>query len=388
MKQSNVEFLQSLITIDSTNPPGNEAAVTELFKTRCEQNDVPYEITDLGNNRNNFSVTLTAKDNTEDKLLLSGHTDTVKIGAQQWQYGPFAATIDNGKLYGRGTTDMKSGLAALYLALESLYKEGFTPTKNIEFLATAGEEVDSIGAEHYVASTNMDNIKAIIIAEPTSEKVVVGHKGALWIEVTLTGKTAHGAMPEQGINAIEGMNKVLNLVDELKEEWLEEQAPLGKSSISANLISGGIQTNVIPDSCTLNVDIRSVTPNLHEKLYSEFTERLEAIFSAENSPEVSTKILLNRATVLTEEDESIITSALDVANANEVSGVSYYTDGSVLNPDSNIPTLIYGPGIETLAHQPNEYVEVDAFERSIEYFKKLLKFIQVKIYLNLLISPI
>lgn len=138
MKQSNVEFLQSLITIDSTNPPGNEAAVTELFKTRCEQNDVPYEITDLGNNRNNFSVTLTAKDNTEDKLLLSGHTDTVKIGAQQWQYGPFAATIDNGKLYGRGTTDMKSGLAALYLALESLYKEGFTPTKNIEFLATAG----------------------------------------------------------------------------------------------------------------------------------------------------------------------------------------------------------------------------------------------------------
>lgn len=373
MKQSNVEFLQSLITIDSTNPPGNEAAVTELFKTRCEQNDVPYEITDLGNNRNNFSVTLTAKDNTEDKLLLSGHTDTVKIGAQQWQYGPFAATIDNGKLYGRGTTDMKSGLAALYLALESLYKEGFTPTKNIEFLATAGEEVDSIGAEDYVASTNMDNIKAIIIAEPTSEKVVVGHKGALWIEVTLTGKTAHGAMPEQGINAIEGMNKVLNLVDELKEEWLEEQAPLGKSSISANLISGGIQTNVIPDSCTLNVDIRSVTPNLHEKLYSEFTERLEAIFSAENSPEVSTKILLNRATVLTEEDESIITSALDVANANEVSGVSYYTDGSVLNPDSNIPTLIYGPGIETLAHQPNEYVEVDAFERSIEYFKKLIK---------------
>ncbi|MEB7422265.1 M20 family metallopeptidase [Staphylococcus arlettae] len=373
MNQSNIEFLQSLITIDSTNPPGNEAAVTELFKTRCEQNDVPYEITDLGNNRNNFSVTLTAKDNTEDKLLLSGHTDTVKIGAQQWQYGPFAAAIDNGKLYGRGTTDMKSGLAALYLALESLYKEGFTPTKNIEFLATAGEEVDSIGAEHYVASTNMDNIKAIIIAEPTSEKVVVGHKGALWIEVTLTGKTAHGAMPEQGINAIEGMNKVLNLVDELKEEWLEEQAPLGKSSISANLISGGIQTNVIPDSCTLNVDIRSVTPNLHEKLYSEFTERLEAIFSAENSPEVSTKILLNRATVLTEEDESIITSALDVANANEVSGVSYYTDGSVLNPDSNIPTLIYGPGIETLAHQPNEYVEVDAFERSIEYFKKLIK---------------
>lgn len=373
MNQSNIEFLQSLIAIDSTNPPGNEAAVTELFKKRCDENEIPYEITDLGDNRNNFSVILKEKDTTEDKLLLSGHTDTVKIGAQQWQFEPFAATIDNGKLYGRGTTDMKSGLAALYLALESLYKEGFAPTKNIEFLATAGEEVDSIGAEQYVATTNMDNINAIIIAEPTSEKVVVGHKGALWIEVTLTGKTAHGAMPEQGINAIEGMNKVLNLVDDLKTEWVDEQPTLGKSSISANLISGGIQTNVIPDSCTLNVDIRSVRPNLHEKLYREFTERLADIFNGDHLPEVSTKILLNRATVLTQEDEPIITHALDVANAYEVSGVSYYTDGSVLNPDSDIPTLIYGPGIETLAHQPDEYVEVEAFEKSVEYFKKLIK---------------
>ena len=373
MTQSNLDFLKSLINIDSTNPPANEDNVVQVFKKRCESKNIPFDITNLSDQRSNISVTLKSNQRDAGKLLLSGHTDTVKIGAQEWKYDPFKGEIEDGKLYGRGTSDMKSGLAALYLALESLYEEGYELNKDIEFLATAGEEVDSIGAKHYVQSTTMDNIDAIIIAEPTSEKVAIGHKGALWIEVTLTGKTAHGAMPEQGINAVEGMNKVINLVNDLKEEWAEETAALGKSSISANMINGGIQTNVIPDQCVLNVDIRTVTPNIHDNLYNQFNQRLNQLFSDNASPKVSTQVLLDRATVLTNENAEIIQNALDISNENNITGMAYYTDGSVLNPDSNIPTLIYGPGIETLAHQPNEYVEVKAFELSIDFFKNLIK---------------
>lgn len=373
MTQSNLDFLKSLINIDSTNPPANEDNVVQVFKKRCESKNIPFDITNLSDQRSNISVTLKSDQRDAGKLLLSGHTDTVKIGAQEWKYDPFKGEIEDGKLYGRGTSDMKSGLAALYLALESVYEEGYELNKDIEFLATAGEEVDSIGAKHYVQSTTMDNIDAIIIAEPTSEKVAIGHKGALWIEVTLTGKTAHGAMPEQGINAVEGMNKVINLVNDLKEEWAEETAALGKSSISANMINGGIQTNVIPDQCVLNVDIRTVTPNIHDNLYNQFNQRLNQLFSDNTSPKVSTQVLLDRATVLTNENAEIIQNALDISNENNITGMAYYTDGSVLNPDSNIPTLIYGPGIETLAHQPNEYVEAKAFERSIDFFKNLIK---------------
>ncbi|GGB82745.1 M20 family metallopeptidase [Staphylococcus nepalensis] len=373
MTQSNLDFLKSLINIDSTNPPANEDNVVQVFKKRCESKNIPFDITNLSDQRSNISVTLKSNQRDAGKLLLSGHTDTVKIGAQEWKYDPFKGEIEDGKLYGRGTSDMKSGLAALYLALESVYEEGYELNKDIEFLATAGEEVDSIGAKHYVQSTTMDNIDAIIIAEPTSEKVAIGHKGALWIEVTLTGKTAHGAMPEQGINAVEGMNKVINLVNDLKEEWAEETAALGKSSISANMINGGIQTNVIPDQCVLNVDIRTVTPNIHDNLYNQFNQRLNQLFSDNTSPKVSTQVLLDRATVLTNENAEIIQNALDISNENNITGMAYYTDGSVLNPDSNIPTLIYGPGIETLAHQPNEYVEAKAFERSIDFFKNLIK---------------
>lgn len=371
--QTDIEFLQSLIRIDSTNPPGNEHQVVEQFIQRSEAVGLPYEVTDLSENRSNFSVTLKGSDENKGRLLLSGHTDTVKIGSQEWAHGAFDAEVDGGKMYGRGTTDMKSGLAALYLALESLHEEGFELIRDVEFLATAGEEVDSVGAAHYVKTEGMDNVDAIVIAEPTSGKVVAGHKGALWIEVSLTGKTAHGAMPEQGINAVEAMGKVIGLIEELKEEWLEEKEPLGKSSVSANMISGGIQTNVIPDQCTLNVDIRTVTPNVHDDLYEEFNKRLSSLLSGEGQPEVETRILLDRATVVTGEEADIIQDALEVSGHETVGGVSYYTDGSVLNPDSKIPTLIYGPGIETLAHQPNEYVEVEAFEKSIEFYKELIK---------------
>lgn len=371
--QTDIEFLQSLIKIDSTNPPGNEHKVVEQFIQRSEASGLPYEVTRLSENRSNFSVRLKGSDENKGRLLLSGHTDTVKIGQQKWTHDPFDAEMDDGRMYGRGTTDMKSGLAALYLAVASLYEEGFEPARDVEFLATAGEEVDSIGAAHYVKTEGMDDVDAIVIAEPTSGKVVAGHKGALWIEVSLTGKTAHGAMPEEGINAVEAMGRVISLVEELKEEWLEEKAPLGKSSVSANMINGGIQTNVIPDQCTLNVDIRTVTPNVHDDLYEKFNERLSTLFSGERQPKVETRVLLDRATVVTDEEERIIQDALEISGHGTIGGVSYYTDGSVLNPESQIPTLIYGPGIETLAHQPNEYVEVEAFEKSIRFYKELIK---------------
>lgn len=373
MTQSNIEFLQSLIQIDSTNPPGNEHDVVEQFVKRAEAAGLTYEVTDLGDNRSNVSVTLKGQGENQERLLLSGHTDTVKIGAQEWTHPPFSGEITDGRMYGRGTTDMKSGLAALYLALESLHQDGAVLKKDVEFLASAGEEVDSVGASHFVDTGGMENVGAVIIAEPTTEKVSVGHKGAFWIQVELTGQTAHGSMPELGINAVEGMSKVIRLVEQLKEEWLEEKAPLGKSSISAKMITGGIQTNVIPDQCTLNIDIRTVRPNVHDDLYADFNTRLAALFSGENDPKFSTKVLLDRAAVLTEKDETIIQDALEITGHDEVIGMSYYTDGSVLNPDSEIPTLIYGPGIETLAHQPNEYVETEAFERSIELYKALIK---------------
>ncbi|QQK81022.1 M20 family metallopeptidase [Salicibibacter cibi] len=365
------QFLKRLLRVNSSNPPGNESYVSELLVERCEKSGLPYQITELGENRSNFSIRLKGRDRRE--LFFCGHMDTVLPGEQKWDYPPFEAEQTGNKLYGRGASDMKSGLAAMFLAVESLYLQNEEPPHDIVFLATAGEEVDSCGARTYLDDHDLSNTAAMVIGEPTREKVVVGHKGALWVEIITFGKTAHGAMPHRGINAIERIRDVMAILDECRLDWKITGAPLGESSLSINKIEGGMQTNVIPDQCHIYVDIRTIPPQSHDNIFMELKRKLTDLFKKENDDSTfKMETLLNRPGILTESSSQIIQTAKDIkATDDDVYGVSYYTDAAVLNPESKIPTLIYGPGDEQLAHQPNEYVNIDAYLRSIEYYKRL-----------------
>ncbi|WP_313428573.1 M20 family metallopeptidase [Siminovitchia terrae] len=364
-----VRFLQQMIQIDSSNPPGNEDRVSEMLAERCKTAGIPYKITQIDSGRSNFEIRL--KGEGDEKLVFCGHMDTVLPGEQPWMYSPFSGEIVGEKLYGRGASDMKSGLAAMYLAIESLFKEGRKLSKEIVFLATAGEEVDSCGARTYLEGQTMENVEALVIGEPTNEKVVIGHKGALWIEIVTLGKTAHGSMPDKGINAVEGMSKVIHMLDSLNKKWKVSTEPLGESSLAVTKINGGVQTNVIPDRCSMSVDIRSVPPQSHQQLLTEIKNNLNELFSADRSPDFSVHLQLDRPAILTNESDKVIRLAMDLNKQNSLHGVSYYTDAAVLNPDSRIPTLIYGPGDESLAHQPNEYVDIRAYLRSFDFYKEL-----------------
>ncbi|PAV29751.1 acetylornithine deacetylase [Virgibacillus profundi] len=364
-----VHFLQEMIRIDSSNPPGNEHEVAKLLAERCEKTGIPYTISRVESNRSNFRIKLNGEG--KGKLLFCGHMDTVQPGEQPWKHSPFSGELEGDRLYGRGASDMKSGLCAMFLAIESLYKEQKQLPKDIIFLATAGEEVDSCGARQYLKEDSLDDVEAIVIGEPTNEKIVVGHKGALWLEIILSGKTAHGAMPESGINAVEWMRPVMEMVESLKSKWKISSVPLGESSLAITKLNGGVQTNVIPDRSSMHVDIRSIPPQSHDELLTEINQNLHEIFSAIDAPDFHINKLLDRPSILTEKASTIITTASRLKGQDSVYGVSYYTDGAVLNPDSKIPTLIYGPGDERFAHQPNEYVDVHAYLRSIDFYKEL-----------------
>ncbi len=364
-----VRFLQEMIQIDSSNPPGNEDKVSKMLAERCESAGIPYKIIQVEPGRSNFEIRL--KGESDGKLIFCGHMDTVLPGEQPWMYSPFSGEIAGDKLYGRGASDMKSGLAAMYLAVESLFKEGRKLPNEIVFLATAGEEVDSCGARTYLENETMENAEGLVIGEPTNEKVVIGHKGALWIEIVTIGKTAHGSMPDKGINAVEWMHKVIDMLDSLKKKWKISAEPLGDSSLAVTKINGGVQTNVIPDRCSMSVDIRSVPPQSHEQLLTEIKNNLNELFSEEGSPDFSVNLQLDRPAILTDESDKLIRLALDLKKQDSLYGVSYYTDAAVLNPESRIPTLIYGPGDESLAHQPNEYVDIQAYLRSVDFYKEL-----------------
>lgn len=369
---NDIQFLQQLLQIDSSNPPGNEHLVTEAFINRCKQNGLPFKVTMLDETRSNFEVTLPGKSGKQ--LVLCGHMDTVSPGTGEWIYSPFSGEIADGRIYGRGASDMKSGLAAMFLALEELYLTSTVPPAGVTFLATAGEEVDSCGARAFIKENDCRKIDALIIAEPTNEKIVIGHKGALWLEITAYGKTSHGSMPEQGINAVDHMLKIVRLLDEMKIEWMTDRKPLGQSSLAVTMIEGGVQTNVIPDKCSIRADIRTVPPQSHSSFINTLKSKLDLLMDQEEIYKYSVETILDRPSILTDPAEDIIQIAQMIKGESPVNhyGVSYYTDGAVLNPRSEIPTLIYGPGDEKLAHQPNEWVSLAAYQRSIQFYKQLI----------------
>lgn len=367
-----IEFLQKILQIDTSSPSGNEDAVAKVLQARAERAGLYARRISVAPNRTNLEVRLDGLSGT--KLFLCGHMDTVAVGEGEWSYPPFFGKLVGNRLYGRGASDMKSGLAAMYLALEKLYEDGVTLPGKVVFLATAGEEVDSCGARAYLQEKTMEDVDALVIGEPTNEKIAIGHKGALWLEINVFGKTAHGSMPQFGVNAVRHMAHIIEWIEEYALQWKWSQNVLGESSMAVTKIAGGMQTNVIPDFCSLHVDIRTVPPQRHDELIAELKQKLNDFTQKYEGLSISVKPLLDRAAILSDPSQKIIETALSVKGlkTSDCRGMPYYTDGSVLNPRNTIPTLIYGPGNEKLAHQPDEWVDVDAYLRSIHFYKELV----------------
>ncbi|WP_150266894.1 M20 family metallopeptidase [Paenibacillus tepidiphilus] len=372
-RETAVTFLQQLIQADTCNPPGNEHALAKLIGDFLQEYGLPCSIHGIEQGRSNLEFSL--KGGAGRKLMFCGHLDTVSAWTPDaGSYPPHGAVIADGRMYGRGTSDMKSGLAAMLLAAVSLHQEGIALGGELTVLATAGEEVDSCGAWHYAEHTSLRDLDAIVIGEPTASRVAVGHKGALWLRITLYGRSAHGSMPQLGVNAVEGMMELISLLHSHALEWQAHDPVLGSSSLSVNRMEGGVQTNVIPDRCVIDVDIRTVPPLRHAALLDEISARLKAIRRRHPDYRYQVEQLLDRSVVFTDPGHELIRTALELAGADggvSVQGVSYYTDGSVLHDEGRLPVLIYGPGEPGQAHQPDEWVDIEAYLQSIDFYREL-----------------
>jgi len=270
-------------------------------------------------------------------------------------------------LYGRGASDMKGGLISMLYAMGLLRKGGIVPAGDIVLAATAGEEVDSLGARSFVRDGGLEKVAAAVIAEPTGMDVVVAEKGVLWLELESRGKTAHGSRPELGVNAITGMMEVL--VKLQGYQFASEPHPLlTPPTLNIGTIRGGVKTNVVPDRCVATVDIRTVPGMDHGTLL----EDLRALASA---ADVSVEVLNDRPPVETPQDHPLVVAAVEsgrdlFGERPVVRGAAYYTDASVFAPEG-IPFVIVGPGPEEMAHQPDEYVSVASVLGAIDYYAHL-----------------
>lgn len=376
-----VAFLQTMVRLVSVNPPGDEEAIARLIADRFEGlPNCVVELVHLAEGRANVELTLKANRPELPALLLTGHLDTVAPGdLANWHHDPFAAELVDGKIYGRGASDMKGGVAAMLVALEALSQEKAELKADVIFLGTVGEEVDSAGARHFFDRGRMEGVGAVVVGEPTACDLVPAHKGALWLRLSTRGRTAHGSTPDLGVNAIGHMFK---LIEQL-EENLELAAPLHPllkpPTMALTTIGGGVQTNVIPDHSQATLDIRTVPGLEHEAVLKKVNQVIERLSQKIPNFSAEVEVLNDRPPVSTPPQAELMQLATEVyrevTNGREpkMRAANYYTDASALSVAGQIPTLIYGPGDDRLAHQPDEFVPVDAYLESISFFYELVR---------------
>lgn len=375
------EILKKMVNFKTVNEPGNEKPLAEYIKKLLEDIGLQAELDDLGNNRGNVIGRLKGTGQRE-ALLFNGHLDTVPPGDIKWEHEPYSGDIADGKIYGRGTADMKGGLAAMLIAIKAIKHSGLELKGDFIYTATAGEETDSLGAVKFVEDGGLKDVGAIIIGEPSSSGINIAEKGAFWVEMTTYGKTAHGAFPDKGINAVIHMNALLSELIRYKFKY-EENEMVGHPTMNISTINGGVKTNVVPDKCSITIDMRTVPGMDHDEIIKDFRKIIEKLSNEIEDFKADIKVLNDRKAVETKINHPFVKLAEDTFKEvfNEeikAKGVNFYTDASIFLPAKRVPCIFYGPGDSNMAHQPNEYITLDSFECAIKYYIKLIENYLVK----------
>jgi succinyl-diaminopimelate desuccinylase len=366
-----VEYCREMVRIKSVNPPGDEMAMAEYVANVLKS--IGLEVKLLKHSSSRASVLAILRGSGQaPALLYSAHLDTVPLGAEQWIHEPFAAETLDGKIWGRGSADMKGGLAALLVMAKIVANSGLSIKGDLIFAITAGEEVDSLGAKSVASYPDLGPVQAIIVPEPSYNDIYIAEKGALWLEISTYGKTAHGSMPALGKNAVMMM---VELIKGLENFFIpfESHAMLGGFSMSINTISGGIKTNVVPDRCVVSIDMRTVPGQDHHDIMARFQGLIKDLGKHDPDFKASIEITNDRPPIETSPKEPVVKMMVDIVAdiTGEIpipKGVNYYTDAATLAPAFKAPMIICGPGHPGLAHQPNEYVEIEKLVQAAKIY--------------------
>jgi succinyl-diaminopimelate desuccinylase len=218
----------------------------------------------------------------------------------------------------------------------------------------------------------------LVVAEPTDLNVFVAEKGVLWMDVHYYGRTAHGAMPWLGVNAVSAMARLIPVLESYPFRF-EESPALGKPTLSVNMVDGGNKTNVVPDHCRIVLDMRTVPSQDHTALIDEVRQQAEAVAKAHhNEIRVDITVDQNDRSVETDPEEPLVQAVVASVRAVTgrqplIQGVHYATDAAVLVPGFGIPMVICGPGGTDMLHQPNEWVAVEQLAQATEIYADLAR---------------
>jgi len=363
------ELLKKLIQAEST-PQKGELAAAEVISAELSRSGIDSRIDTWEQTRANIIAQVKSGGH-KDALLFACHLDVVGPGEAKWEKPPFGASESDGKIYGRGSADMKGGIAAAVTAIRQIVDSGTKLQGDIVFVAAAGEETDSCGAIRFINDRSLlPEFVGVVIPEPTDFAIVTAHRGMLWLEVTTKGKAAHGSTPQLGVNAITSMRSVL---DELEDYNIpaEPHKLLGECSMSVNTITGGEALNVVPDKCSIGIDIRTLPEQGHQDIISDL-EKIFAKLKSEN-PQFNADVSVVRQVQPLETDCGcdFVKDFCSCLGTDETKAVGFTTDGPHF-ASLGAPVVIFGPGKPHLCHKPDEYIEISDMEKAVELYKNII----------------
>jgi acetylornithine deacetylase len=369
-----VALARALIKIDSRNPtlvpdaPGERASALALASV-LDDWGFDVELQEKVPDRPNVIARIGPRD--APTLMLNGHLDVV--GVDGMVHDPFAAQVRNNRIYGRGSADMKAGVAAMCAA--ALHAERFS-SRQILVAAVADEEYESLGMRALIESGV--RAEAAIITEPTRLAICPAHRGFVWIDVTFRGRAAHGSRYDIGVDAITHAGLVLAELQKLERtrEHGRSHSLLGRGSLHASMIRGGVGMSTYPEECVLSIERRTLPGETADTAMKEIEKacatvrshdsRLDARITQTTSQlpsDVSTDATIVRRLKRAMESERVPVS---------IEGMSAWTDAALLNA-AGTPTICFGPGDIALAHAAEEFVPISEIETATRVLSRLVR---------------
>lgn len=363
-------FTQALVRIRSVHEPetgSDESVAAALVADEMRKFGWDPQIVEVVPGRPNVIAVIEGGGGPGPTLGFEGHTDVVTEGDRgEWSVDPYGGEIRDGRLYGRGTADMKAGVASMIYGVRGLQQAGPFPGR-VVLIVLCDEEGMMLGAKHFAKTELAATVDACIVCEPEGDEVCVAARGSIRIRLEFQGKMAHGAMPQKGRNPITAAAGLIAALPGYQQELLEPHPPhehLGPVTLTPTVVGGGTteQVNVIPATTEVYLDVRAIPGVDHDALIGRIGE-LAREAGAPLGVEVAVEVIDNRPSVEIDSAHPVVAAV--VAGHREVcgttpvyGGVPGATDGTVLWRDAGIPNVVYGPGDKWIAHQVDEYVDV------------------------------
>ena len=371
-----IELTRALVRIDSVIRPesGNTEAGVVAFIRDWLQRELALaaEVEAVEPGRENIVATVDSG-RPGPCLMLEGHTDVVSEGERsRWSMDPFGGEIKEGRLYGRGSCDMKAGLAVHLVTLKALLRSGVAFPGRIRLGFVCDEEGMMIGIKDFIRRGHADDVDAALVSEPEENQLCLSMKGALRAVVRVTGKMAHGAMPRTGINPNTRLARIILAFEEFERQEIErcgEDEFLGFPSVTFTVVQSPppgspAQLNVMPGESQAFVDIRTTPCQSHPQIREALQGILARLAAEDPEFKAGIEFIEDRPVVTMEAEEPVVLAAAsayrDVTGREPVyNGVPGATDGTFLRAWKGVPSLVNGPGPRHMPHQADEYVEVE-----------------------------